>query len=308
VPPRLPHPCSRPNWPIECVMATANPKILLETAELLALDKPAGLLAHAEQGAGSALQWARDRELAAGRDPEELLLVHRLDRDTSGILLMVRGAELAESINALFRERKVLKVYLAVTSPVPPLRWLRVEQLLKPQRLQHGEFMRVAPDGGLPASSEIEVLARGRRMGFVRVIPEQGRKHQVRVALASSGAPIVGDFLYGGDLVAKMAKRVMLHARTLEFRHPVTNEHLVLRAPVPADMVALLQEDACALPGDMDRRHRTTPQTGKVVKSSTTGLSADRSRAQAAAIELPRSLRASSRAAGGGRSGGSHRP
>lgn len=282
-------------------MAIPSPKIVHDADGLLAIDKPAGLLAHAEQGSASALEWARAREAAAGRDADELHLVHRLDRDTSGVLLFARGAELAESINALFRNRKVSKIYLAVTSPVPPLRWLQVDQQLRPQRLEHGEFMRVVPEGGLEAQSEVEVLARGRRFGFVRVIPEQGRKHQVRVALASMGAPIAGDFLYGGELSGRLAKRVMLHARSLEFRHPLTRQHVVLRASLPADFVALLQEDACVVPGDLDRRHRTAPAASKEAKRPGTGLTSARAAAQAAAVELPRSLRASNRAASAGR-------
>jgi hypothetical protein len=147
---------------------------------------------------------------------------------------------------------------------VPPLRWMKVEQRLQPQRIGGGERMLVVANGGLEATSEIEVLARGRRMGLVRVIPEQGRKHQVRVALAASGAPIAGDFLYGGALSKQLAKHVMLHARTLELQHPVTGQHMILRAPVPKDFKALLAEDAGVWPPDLDVRHRVEIKTKDV--------------------------------------------
>ena len=119
--------------------------------------------------------------------------------------------------------------------------------------------MEVVEEGGLQADSEMELLARGRRYGFVRVLPEQGRKHHVRVALAGLGAPILGDYLYGGRQVAKLAPRVMLHSRLLELAHPGTGEHLRLLAPVPADLRALLEEDGGQLPSQLDKRHREAP-------------------------------------------------
>ncbi len=271
-------------------MSTLQPKVIYEDHGLLALDKPAGLLAHGEEGQGSALSWAREREAARGGAPEQLLLVHRLDRETSGVLLLARGADLAEQVNAEFRERRVLKVYLALASPVPPLRWLRIEQRLVPERLGAGERMRVVQEGGVEASSEIEVLSRGRQLALVRVIPEQGRKHQVRVALASAGAPIAGDFLYGGNLSKRLAKRVMLHARTLELRHPKTQEHLVLRAPLPADFRTLIAEDAGTLPADLDVRHRVVekPIRGPQLPGR---LGDKRQQALAEAVPAPRELR-----------------
>lgn len=248
-----------------------SPQILMEDEQLLAMAKPSGMLSHGDEGAATALTWAQAREVQQGRDPAALHLVHRLDRETSGVLLLVRGAELAERVNAMFRERRVLKVYLALTSPVPALRWMRVEQRLQPQRIGQGERMQVVATGGLEASSEVEVLARGRRLGLVRVIPDQGRKHQVRVALAGSGAPIAGDFLYGGALSKQLARRVMLHARTLELAHPQTGQHLVIRAPVPTEFKALLAEDAGVWPPDLDVRHRVVVQTRDAVGRGTVG-------------------------------------
>lgn len=211
--------------------------------------------------------------------------MHRLDKETSGVLLLARG-EWADAINALFRDRKVLKVYVALTSPVPPLRWMRVEQQLQPRRIGSGERMVVVDEGGLQADSEIEVLSRGRQLGLVRVIPEQGRKHQVRVALASSGAPIAGDFLYGGALSKQLAKRVMLHARTLEFRHPKTGEHVVLRAGLPKDFRELIAADSGSIPGDLDVRHRV--QTTVKAATQPGRLSADKASALAKTVHEPR--------------------
>lgn len=235
------------------------PQILHEDADLVAIDKPSGLLSHGADDVPSVLSWLQQRETAAGRDPTRVHLVHRLDKETSGVLLLAFSAEVASELGALFRDRRVLKIYLAITSPVPSLRWLRVEHRLRPKRIGGGEFMEVVAEGGVEASAEVEVLSRGRRLALVRVIPDQGRKHQVRVALAASGAPICGDFLYGGPIVARLAKRIMLHARTLEFAHPRTGQHLTLRAPLPTDFRLMIAEDSGNVPIDLDRRHRTAP-------------------------------------------------
>ncbi len=237
-------------------MSRVEPKILHEDDHLLAVGKPAGLVVHAEVGRRSLVSWARARESAAGRDPEELLLVHRLDRDTSGVVLFARSKAIAGKIGKAFRERRVLKLYLALTWPCPSVRWVRSELQLKSRRIKGGERMIVVEEDGREADSEIEVLARGRRFGFVRVIPEQGRKHQVRVALAEIAAPIVGDFIYGGRRVAKMAPRIMLHARGLELKHPATGKHLALRAPIPADMRELFESDGALIPSRIDIRNR----------------------------------------------------
>jgi RluA family pseudouridine synthase len=256
-----------------------TPTVLHEDEHLLALAKPAGLLSHGADDAPSVLTWAEARAGAP------LHLVHRLDKETSGVLLLAKTAEVAAAAGEAFRLRRVLKVYLAVCSPVPALRWLRLEQQLQPRRLGGGEFMAVV-ERGLEATSEIEVLARGRRLAFVRVLPEQGRKHQVRVALASSGAPICGDFLYGGNLARQMAKRVMLHARALELAHPMTGQHLVLRAPLPADFRELLATDGCIIPGDYDRRHRTEPTARRADATRTSA----RLEAQARQVQAPRGV------------------
>lgn len=268
--------------------ARMQPKVLFEDAALIALDKPSGLLAHGAVDVPSALRWVQEREQAAGRDPERVHLVHRLDKDTSGVMVLAFSSELAASLGELFRQRRVLKIYLAITSPVPALRWQRVEHFLRPRRIGGGEYMSVAEEG-LEATSEVEVLSRGRRMSLVRVIPEQGRKHQVRVALAACGAPICGDFLYGGNLSAKLAKRTMLHARGLELSHPVTKEHLALRAPLPHDFRELLTEDGCIVPPDLDRRHRTEPKARDRAKKVQDPHSSQ-AKARASVVEMPRNL------------------
>jgi RluA family pseudouridine synthase len=231
--------------------------VLFEDEGVLALDKPFGWLSHAEAGQRSVLQWAHQRAGPGPSPSADIRLVHRLDQDTSGVIILAKNPAMAAALGEMFEKRKILKSYLALTWPVPALRWVRVEHRLQPQRIDGGEMMRVVEHGGQEACSEIEVLARGRRYGLVRALPEHGRKHQVRVALADLAAPIVGDFLYGGRGASRRAKRLMLHARGLELAHPKTGEHLCLYAAVPRDMVQLLEEDGGRLPSQLDRRHRT---------------------------------------------------
>ena len=232
-----------------------TPQVILEDDSMVVLDKPAGMLSHADPGRHSLLEWARAREAARGRDPEQLSLVHRLDRDTSGVIVLGRDPAMTAELGRAFRQRQVLKMYIALTWPVPAVRWGRVEHQLVEGKVDIGLKMEVVLEGGRDASSEVEVVARGRRLGMVRVIPEQGRRHQVRVALADFGAPIAGDFLYGGTRTARMAPRIMLHARALEIAHPRTGEHLRLHAPLPADMLELFANDGGLVPTELDQRH-----------------------------------------------------
>ena len=271
-----------------------QPKILYQDDALIALDKPSGLLSHGAEDVPSALVWLQAHVAAKGEDPAQIYLVHRLDKETSGVLLFARSEEAARLANEAFRERRVLKVYLALTSPVPGLRWQRADLQLRPRKIGGGEFMVVVPEDGLTAAAEVEVLGRGRRFGLVRVIPEQGRKHQVRATLAALGAPICGDFLYGGPIVKKLAPRTMLHARALEFKHPITGEHFAVRAPLPQDFRTLIAEDGGTLPSDLDRRHRTAPLTDDRARKPPSQVAQqrqnDRQRAQAALVAVPRGV------------------
>lgn len=233
-----------------------KPKVLLEDEHLMVVNKPTGWLV-AEGGRDrTVLAWSRQRAASMGQDPDEMRLVHRLDRDTSGCLVLAKSELAAQRLSDAFATRKVFKSYVALTYPVPAVRWAEVSHQLRARRIEGGERMEVVEDRGLLAESEVEVLARGRRYGFVRVLPLQGRKHHVRVALADMGAPIIGDFLYGGRRVAKHAKRVMLHARALEFAHPVSGEHLRTLAPLAPDFVTAFESDGGRVPSQLDRRHR----------------------------------------------------
>jgi 23S rRNA pseudouridine1911/1915/1917 synthase len=242
-------------------LRTSDLSVIRLDDSFIAVDKAPGIVVHAEPGRRS-LQalvdaWLAEREPGSG----PVLPVHRLDKDTSGVIVFARTQQAAAALSASFRERRAHKRYLALTWPVPRRRFLETELRLEPQALGTGEKMVVvdAEHRGrhvVDARSEIELLARGRRLGLVRVVPHEGRKHHVRVTLAHLGAPIVGDFVYGGRRVAKEARRIMLHARGLELAHPAGRGHLDLRAPLPEDFVERFRLDGGLLPRELDKRHR----------------------------------------------------
>jgi len=212
-----------------------------EDEHLLVVDKPAGLVVHPAAGnwTGTLMNGLLAHHAAAAALPRAGI-VHRLDKDTSG--LMVVGKTLA-AVTALTRQiaaREVHREYLA-------LAWGRVdadftaEQPLRRDPVSRVK-MAVAPAGlGKPARTDVFPLGRGeaqsRAISAVHCVLHTGRTHQIRVHLAHAGHPLVADALYGGAPALGLARQA-LHAARLSFTHPVTGAALALRAPLPADMAA----------------------------------------------------------------------
>lgn len=170
------------------------------------------------------------------RNPPYAGIMHRLDHGTSGVILFTKTREVNAACHALFEERGAQKTYRAVVSPAPRRMRCSVEMFMGriSPKSQPAKWGAVAErDGGVYARTDISVVAHGERGGmpvaFVECRPHTGRTHQIRVHLASLGAPILGDVLYGGQRYA----RVMLHAQTLSFPHPVTHEPISITAPLP---------------------------------------------------------------------------
>jgi len=216
--------------------------VVFEDGHLLALDKPAGLVVHPTWGHRqgtllNGLLW-RAREWDAER--ERPRLVHRLDKDTSGLLLVAKTRAAHAELARAFQRRQIGKEYLAVVEGNPPANGGRVDLAIArdpadPKRRLAGAA------GGRPAVTSWRVMAEGRHDGrafaLLRCRPETGRTHQIRVHLAAVGLPIVGDPLYGtgGGLLPRQA----LHAARLDLAHPVTGAPLALAAPLAPDIVAL---------------------------------------------------------------------
>ena len=170
------------------------------------------------------------------RNPPYAGIMHRLDHGTSGVILFTKTREVNAACHALFEERVAQKTYRAVVSPAPRRMRCSVEMFMGriSPKSQPAKWGAVAErDGGVYARTDISVVAHGEHGGkpvaFVECRPHTGRTHQIRVHLASLGAPILGDMLYGGQPSA----RLMLHAQSLSFPHPVTHEPISITTPLP---------------------------------------------------------------------------
>ena len=222
----------------EAIMRKA---VLFDDGDILAINKPSGI---ASQG-GNKIERHIDGMLEAlvNKQGVKPRLVHRLDKDTSGVLLLARSAEMARKLGALFSGRDMKKIYWAVTVgvPVPHSGEIRAA-LLKLETGADKDKMVVDEEKGQRASTLYEVADfAGDKAAFVAFMPKTGRTHQIRVHAAEMlNCPLLGDRKYGGaEAVIEgpgVAGRLHLHARSLTFRHPKTGKALTIEAPLPDDM------------------------------------------------------------------------
>lgn len=227
--------------------------VLWEDAYLVALDKAPGMVVHPAPGArtGTVVNALLHRLGALeGGDPARPGIVHRLDRDTSGVLVVARTPRAHEHLSRQFRTRTLSKRYVAVVrGRLAPATGIVDRPIARDAAFR--KRMRVVREGGRVAVTRWEVLEHYPGATLVALAPETGRTHQLRVHLASLGHPIVGDAVYGGDrgrwsgpdavaAVLAACPRQALHAESLRFRHPGTGEPMEVRAPWPADLQALV--------------------------------------------------------------------
>jgi tRNA pseudouridine32 synthase/23S rRNA pseudouridine746 synthase len=216
--------------------------VIHEDADILALNKPAGL---SSQG-GRAQVNTLDELLWAFARPGKARprLIHRLDRDTTGVILTARTQPAASFLGKAMMARKFAKTYRAIVTPSAPQPPAGViEAALRREQIGREVYMRPCagdhPDAEA-ARTRYRTVAEGPAAALVELDPETGRMHQLRVHLASIGRPIAGDARYGGALVVagEPVPRLMLHAAALTFPHPSGGE-MRLQAPVPEDMAQL---------------------------------------------------------------------
>jgi 23S rRNA pseudouridine1911/1915/1917 synthase len=211
------------------------PRIAWEDEHLLVVDKPPGLVVHAGAGHhGDTLVDALAGQIAGG-DPERPGIVHRLDRDTSGLLVVARSDDAYERLTELVRERAFERTYLALVHGRPRSRRGRIEAPIGRDR---NDPTRNSLDTDTPrdAATEFEVEQLWPRHALLRVKLETGRMHQIRVHLAAIDLPVSGDPVYG--VTEPGLARQFLHAARLAFPHPFSGERIEVESPLPPDLAA----------------------------------------------------------------------
>ena len=205
---------------------------------LVVVDKPAGLLVHPVPGhAGPTLVGAL-RGVAAGGDDDRPGIVHRLDRDTSGLLLVARDGRTHARLQAQLRRRRIGRTYLALVRGRPRSRKGRIEAPIGRDR-RDPTRMSLDTDAGRDAFTEFELVEALPGRSLLRVTLETGRTHQIRVHLAAIGNPVVGDPVYGHGPELGL-ERQFLHAAELRLVHPETGEPIEVHSELPPDLAAAL--------------------------------------------------------------------
>ncbi len=212
-------------------------KVLYEDDDLVAIDKPAGMVVHAGAGvyAGTVVNALlhRFQNLSTVGGEMRPGIVHRLDRFTSGVLLVAKNDAAHQNLSAQFSSRQVRKVYLTMVHGPISAQKLRIDKPIArdPNRR---ERMTTKLGEGRAAWSEFNVLRRYPRFTYLEVLIGTGRTHQIRVHLSSIGHPVVGDRLYGAP--ASELGRYFLHAHRIEFRQPTTGEQVVIVADLAPEL------------------------------------------------------------------------
>lgn len=215
--------------------------ILYEDNYLIAVNKPPGMVVHPAPGNWSntfvnALLNHCDLPNTSEFRPG---IVHRLDKETSGILLAAKTEEAHQKLVELFAKRLILKEYIAIAIGKVP-----TKQVIEPiSRCKlHRKKMIVSPEGK-EAVSDIELIGFNGNFSKVRIFPKTGRTHQIRVHLKHLGNPVLGDKLYGKSSINERfgANRHYLHAQKITFDHPITGEKIELEAPIPKEMEEIFQ-------------------------------------------------------------------
>ena len=217
-------------------------RVLYRDDDMIAIDKPSGLAVQGGSGQTKHLDALAGALQFDATDPPKL--VHRLDKDTSGVLLLARNASAAARLTGLFRASEIRKVYWAVVVGVPSPPRGSIDQPLAKRGGPGRERMRAGEEDGLRAVTRYRTIAKsGRDAAWIALSPLTGRTHQLRVHCAAVGTPILHDGKYGGksayltDRVGEIPRRLNLHARELVVPHP-DGGNLRIRADLPDHMQA----------------------------------------------------------------------
>jgi 23S rRNA pseudouridine1911/1915/1917 synthase len=253
-----------PDLPSKDILPEDIPlNIIYEDSNIIILNKQAGILVHPARGNThgtlvNALAFYSDK-LSSGLGEFRPGIVHRLDRNTTGVMVVAKDDGTQWKIAKQFQRRQVNKNYLAIVHGTPELTADRIKAPLGIHPRAREKYA-IRPDTGKESVTFYEVLESFRGFSLLKMTPKTGRTHQIRVHLLHIKHPIVGDDMYGGRLVypwqladaepaveQPIINRVALHAHTLEFKHPATEKTVKFEAPLPEDMQNLL---------DMLRKYR----------------------------------------------------
>jgi 23S rRNA pseudouridine1911/1915/1917 synthase len=218
--------------------------IAFEDDHLLVVDKPAGVVVHPARGhrTGTLSQALADRA-AGGDEPWRAGIVHRLDRDTSGLLVVAKSEEVHRALKRLLAERELHREYVALVQGHPSARTGTIDAPIGRDRRDR-VLMSIDTDDPHEARTHFEIERLLPRAALVRVVLDTGRTHQIRVHMAAIGHPVCGDPQYG--TVGEFGlQRQFLHAARLAFTHPATGEAVDVRSELPEDLEAALAQAGC---------------------------------------------------------------
>ncbi len=240
-----------PPRPLEITPANLNLQIIFEDDFMLVINKPAGIVVH--PGAGNFDNTLVHGLMAICKNLSGIGgiirpgIVHRLDKDTSGLLIVAKDDTTHNRLSEMFKSRKLQKKYVAlIHNGFSDLQGL-IDLPIGRHPVKRTK-MAVNFQSGKPAKTSFKVIKNFRKFQYLMLNLHTGRTHQIRVHLSHFGCPILGDTLYGGAKQIKISgkqieiKRQMLHAQELRFEHPITNKKLSLKAPLPEDFVNILEK------------------------------------------------------------------
>ena len=228
---------------IDLVPQNISINILYEDNDIAVIDKKAGLVIHPSYGHESgtlvnAIMF-HINDLSGINGEIRPGIVHRLDKDTSGLIIIAKNDKAHNKLSEMFKNKEINKTYLAIVKGSLGKDTGRLETQMG-RDLKDRKKMSVLKIGGKTAITNYEVLDKNDKFSLVRVNIETGRTHQIRVHMKYLGYPILGDSVYGKE--SKSVKRQMLHAYKLEFMHPVTGKEMIIKSEIPKDFSEVLEK------------------------------------------------------------------
>ncbi len=235
----------RKSRPSKSLLARLEQAVLFENSDILIIDKPPGLAVHA----GSGVDYGLIDAMRLIYPQTEIELVHRLDRDTSGCLMLAKNRQALLTMQKLLRDNQINKNYIAMVQGNWPRELTELKLPLKKFLLPNGERRVRVDSDGKAALSRIRLLRGGKHYSVIQVQLVTGRTHQIRVHCQSQGQAIVGDDKYGDSefnrsMRQRNIKRLMLHAASLELPNCDYTSEVVINSPLPAEFEIVLGETA----------------------------------------------------------------